>query len=80
MNLTSFFVRALLGTLAGVGCSGGSGGGLRYLGAARSDSAHRSCACSSTWRLLAAHSSGHASTVAGEDSQYVWSCCRKAAT
>ena len=48
VNLTSFSVRTLVGTLAGVGCSGCSGGGLRYLGTARSDSAHRSCACSST--------------------------------
>ena len=61
VNLTSLSVRAL----AGVDCSGCSGGGLRYLGTARSDSAHRSCACSSTWGLLDAHSSGHATAVAG---------------
>ena len=66
VNLTSLSVRTLVGTLAGVGCSGCSGGGLRYLGTARSDSAHRSCACSSTWGLLDAHSSGHATAVAGE--------------
>ena len=60
-NRTSLSARFLTGT-GGLGCARGV---LLYFGTGWSESAHRSCACSSTWGLLDAHSPCHSPSTTG---------------